>query len=328
MSNVNFVNTGKFTAGNRNTVVQAFNAVTPTLTDKIHIYMDGSRARLNHRELLYLNQALIKNYVTPAVNPGNLLSQFPNSQFDASASLKGIAFDTSDGTYWVIDNTSKEIHHLNEDGTAIGSPIDLLAIEGGMTLVRDIAYDPNDSLWFISGNSDEIYNITTAGVLIDNFKSTVYDALATLPGGIAVKANGTLVTSDMSTDKIYNITRLGAHISEFPTSAYDGASSTPSNIDIGLDGSYWILDFGTKNIDNVTDAGSLNLTIDATTIDPGTSTSPFGVAVKANGDLLVVESSNKIIYTTEGKTALTMETLLANGLIQLHLDQVNIYVQD
>lgn len=329
MSTVNFINRGLFDANDRNAVVRAFNAVTPILTDKIHIYMSGSRARMDDRELLYLNQSLIENVTSINASEGALINSFPNSDFSVATNIKGICVDRNEKIS-TLDTTLRKIFVIEKSGSLI-KEISLTGVDSIPTELTPIgmACDRTDGNFWIAGNfTNVIYKLDEDGNLLDSFPTSDFDADATAVDGISTDPDGSLwITNTNNTKKIYNVTKAGVLIDSFAGNVIDGAIFTLTGISIAKNGTLWVCDSLTDKVYHAE--------------RDGTSISSFATSVYDTGALLPsaieVDPQNESLWLTDGTSDLiyniasditTIETVLNLGLIQLHIDQDNIFVKD
>jgi hypothetical protein len=150
----------------------------------------------------------------------------------------------------------------------------------------------NYPIWTSCIQNDKIYNIEADGTLITSFATSVYDASATAPTGIAYNdLDGTLWVCDSTTDKIYNIEIDGTWISEFAVSAFDAAATLTSGISVGPDGTLWISDGGQSKIYNVETDGTL--------ISSFTAAQAGGVTYASDDSLWYCDPVGKRIYNIE-----------------------------
>lgn len=165
--------------------------------------------------------------------------------------------------YVHIDNKGgkEEISLRGTDGTVVW--VDSL-VPHGVRAFKVMA----GVLYAVIGNS--VYSITTAGVLTNlsqpgalqsSFLTTVFDASATTPTGIACKSDGDLLVTDSGTNKIYDITTAGSLNNSYLVTDIDPYATNVTGIAEDYDGDWWITDSNTNKLYKTSNAGVIKAMI-------------------------------------------------------------------
>jgi len=160
-----------------------------------------------------------------------------------------------------------------------------------------LAYYP-DNLWVVDSVTNKFYNIKQDGTWISEFASSVFDASATDPYGVAHAPDGTLWVVDVATDKIYNVETDGTWISEFAYSVIDASITLVQCIEYGANDTLWITDKTTSKIYNCETDGTL-ISSFASSVYDGSAADPSGISEGANDTLWITDIGIDKIYNTE-----------------------------
>ena len=133
-----------------------------------------------------------------------------------------------DGNLWFTeqDSAANRIGRITPAGVITEFP---LAASGSPTF---ITAGPDGNLWFTKANNNNIFRMTTAGVVTGTFP---IPTLGSAPAGITTGPDGNLWFTEFFTNKIGRITPTGT-ITEFSITT---ASSSPRDIAAGPDGNLW-----------------------------------------------------------------------------------------
>ena len=237
------------------------------------------------------------------------ISEFPTSDFDASAlSIQGISV-APNGTLWACDTATNKIYNIEMDGTPISSFLTSV-FDASATDIRGISIALDGTLWVCDNNTDKIYNIETDGTPISSFLTSVFDEDATDIRSIVQERNGTLWASDANTDKIYNTETDGTWISEFETLEFDEFAIVPAGISYASDDTLWISDTATDKIYNVKKDGT-PISEFATSVFDASATIPTGISYDPDGTLWVCDNNTNKVYNT--KILLAFDSLFITG---------------
>ncbi len=231
------------------------------------------------------------------VTPAGLMSTFAGTGDPAHLNApRSIVIDGSDNLY-VADSGNNAVRRITPAGTST-------TIDSQLSNPVSVAVDPQGSLYIGDSGNNRIVEVTAAGVV-----STF--AKIDGPLAVAVDASGDVMVADAT--QIWKITADGT------TSSLVGGLTSPTGLVFAPDGSLLIADTGANVVRRLSMSGVL------TTI-AGTGTtgfsgdgslalaaqlnSPAGIAIGANGVLLVADSGNNRIRTlTPSAVASETETL-------------------
>ena len=174
--------------------------------------------------------------------------------------------DGLDVTWWRAA-TSADQDLIFDNGAAAISSFATSAFDGAAVNVRDVAFDPDGTLWVACIVTNKIYNIQLNGTLISSFLATVIDGSAANIQGITHDPNGTLWVCEATLKKIYNIEKDGTKITEFDSTVFDSNSTTMTAIDHVADGTLLIGDSSTDKIYNIEKDGTKITEFDTSDID-------------------------------------------------------------
>lgn len=187
----------------------------------------------------------------PAANPGKLVKydrsgqvirEIPAGTFGAVGG-EGMAVTVGgDRSLWVVDDPSPAaadrvptVYNVNPiDGTVIRSfPTSMF--DPASRSPQDIAYDPfADTLWVVDNSSETVYNISTTGILLQSFRTTV-GPFASNPvrnvQGISIETADVMWLTARDTGLVYRVSKDGNSIvSSFPMTRVDAAATDPTGV--------------------------------------------------------------------------------------------------
>lgn len=244
---------------------------------------------------------------------GSLLSSFPITDYDASATTPAGISHATDNTLWITDTIEGKIYNVQPAGTLSSSFLSTVYDASGGT-PRGISYAPDDTIWvFDAGPSpDTVFNVQTNGTLISSFEVTTKITTTAIIQGLSAADDGTLWLADINlsgVSKIWHVESDGTIITGFNTSLYDEAATSPRGISIDPSGELWITDSTTKKIYNVKQTGELIKSFTSGAYDVN-STSPRGVSYSHNfqksSDLVT-----KIKNVTDGASNLILQKFIS-----------------
>jgi sugar lactone lactonase YvrE len=260
---------------------------------------------------------------------GTLISSFDNEGYSSASTDINDINAASNNTLWISDTGTDEIYNIGKNGALISSfptsdydvtsqnpsgisssfysrsgtittnnfDIGAVPTVAGEWVIEDVK-TPTVTYWTCDDNTDKIYNIASDGTLLGSFATSVYDAAAVAPKGIAFSPNGTLWVCDVVTDKIYNIELVGTLISSFATSVFDAAAIFPSGISYATDDTLWVCDQASNKIYNIELDGTLISSFATSVFDAG-ATGIDGIAYAPNGTLWVCDIATDKIYNIQ-----------------------------
>lgn len=181
---------------------------------------------------------LASNKVYNIDREGLSLSSFnPNDAPVSMVDPREIAWDP-DGSLWLLRAASNQVKNVKNDGTVVHSSFSTTDFDGSATNTFGMCVDQGDStLWFYDENTDKVYNVTRAGVLISSFNRSVFTSdVQELDGLGFSKIDDTLWISGYHTGNqigyFYNIEKDGTLISSFLHTAFSANARIPVGIGV------------------------------------------------------------------------------------------------
>ncbi len=216
------------------------------------------------------------------VTPTGVISTFAGTGDPAQLnSPRGIAIDGSDNLY-VADSGNNVVREITPAGT-------ITSFASQLNNPLSVAIDVQGSVYIADSGNNRILQVTASGT--SSTFATINGPLA-----VAVDASGNVVVADAS--QIWKVTSDGT-----AKSLIDGLSS-PGALAFASDGSLLIADTGANAIRQLSTSGALTTIAGTGTAgfsgDGGSAlvaqlNAPSGIAVGANGTILVADSDNNRI---------------------------------
>lgn len=159
------------------------------------------------------------------------------------------------------------------------------------TPVTDIIPGPSSNLWYTSSSTNEIGEMTTAGVVLKDFALPS----GSEPHGLTVGSDGNVWFADTGTSKIGKITTAGV-ITEYSLPS----GSRPVGVAEGADKNVWFTEPGTNNVAKITTSGTITPYSTASGSEPyeiaaGPSTeSSLWFTERANGKVAKVTTAGTV----------------------------------
>jgi cysteine-rich repeat protein len=183
-----------------------------------------------------------------------------------SVAISELANDPADNTLWAVTEVPGRVVHYRkrcEPPDCDGFMISLFGTDRFALGVEGIAVDTRrDRLWIVtdplpgSGDVAMVFNLTKEGEFIGSFPTSVFEAAAQSPQGIAFDPfDGSLWITDNFTDRIYNVNLRGDLIFSISTKGLEPSSRNPQGIDVDPDGTLWMTDRGTAMRYNIDPSG-------------------------------------------------------------------------
>jgi trimeric autotransporter adhesin len=202
-------------------------------------------------------------------------------------SPRGIAIDAS-GNLYVADSGNNEVREITPAGA-------ITSVASGLNNPLSVAIDAQGSIYIADSGNNRILQVTAAG-------TTNTFAKINGPLAVAVDASGDVMVADST--QVWKVTS-DPTASPLITSVIGGLTS-PSGLAFASDGSLWIADTGANVVRQLSTTGVLSAMAGTGTAGfsgDGSSAlvaqlnAPAGIALGANGTLLVADTGNNRIRT-------------------------------
>lgn len=230
-----------------------------------------------------------------------------------------------DATYWVTDDGSQKLYHVNFAGTILES-IDYSDLDGSISTVSGISLGTNGQLWISEPTLSRLYRFDpsdpSAAVHIDS--GTITGMPGTLPyiTGVAATADGKVWIADRDTSMFYQLDPYSAVnpfvVSSFSSSAYDSASIEVSDLDYDEANLHLVVsDRSTNYLYRVdpTD-GSFISSFPLTNVNEDI-TFASGLSVANDASLFILDGITGVVYNwNEADDANTNPCFIARDLLQ------------
>jgi streptogramin lyase len=215
-----------------------------------------------------------------------------------------------DGNFW-FDETgpmspvseARAVAEIATDGTLTEYPL----------LVDDsdpagVTLGPDGNVWFTESTTDDVRNITAAGVISSLFPPSPAALTASgVPTGIVKGPDGNLWFAESGADKIGMLTPAGV-LSEFPVTTGSG----PADVVVGSDGELWFSEGTSGKIGRMVIEASGSKTVgelDGEFATPTTNSSPAGITVGPDCNIWFTETNSGYFGTITEAGAITEYTL-------------------
>jgi uncharacterized protein (TIGR03437 family) len=194
---------------------------------------------------------------------------------------RAVTIDASNNLY-IADTGNNEVREITAAGT-------ITTIATKLNNPVSVAVDPQGSVYIADSGNNRIVELTAAGVTSTFTKINA-------PLAVAVDASGNVVVADAT--QIWKIASDGT------ATSWIGGLSSPGGMAFTSDGSLLIADTGANVVRQLSASGVLTLIAGAGTVgfsgdgSPALSAqlnAPAGIAIGANGTILVADSGNNRI---------------------------------
>ena len=211
---------------------------------------------------------------------------------------------SGDGTLFVSSPTQGLIHEVSQSGV-----VSTLST-GTVTLVHPtgLAVDAYGYLYVADSQTSKIYRIALDGSSYVALATTGLGTPLSSPAGLALD-NNFLYISDSGNDRIVELSFSTALASPINTS---GGLSNPAGIAVDGSGTIVVANQGGGNILQVSPSGTVYSFPIATGNTPATT--PLGVILRANGDLLVSDTTLGLSIISRSNPSYTFATTTKVGV--------------
>ncbi|MCL2011919.1 MAG: IPT/TIG domain-containing protein [Cystobacterineae bacterium] len=246
----------------------------------------------------------------------------------------GIAIDMQ-GNLYVAEELNHRIRKITPEGnitTLAGGAIghaDGMGSHAQFTWPRDLTLGADGNLYVTDSGNHRIRRVTPEG-LVSTLAGSEYghvdgtgsNARFNWPSGITIDTNGMLYVTDLSNHRIRMVTPEGV-VSTLAGSGTEGFADgegvaaqfhMPRGIAVDTEGNLYVVDAGNNRIRKITPerevstlAGSAERGFIDGTGSQAQFNEPFGIAIDANGNLYVADSTNHSIrLLTPAGTVITL----------------------
>lgn len=250
-----------------------------------------------------------------------------NRLYDVSPSIQtpdGLAIDF-DGTYWLADNATQVLYHVNFSNEILGQT-SYSDLDSSITDITGLSITNNGDLWIVDQAASQVYRYDptaeSMGLILPTSVITGTGATLSALTGIAVQPNNQFWLADKDQNEFYLVDAFAASVPfvvrKFSATASDGNASEITDIAYDAQNSQLCyVDRSTNQfyrIDQTT--GALISTIDLTQVNANMIYTP-GLSLGQDGTLFFLDAGNLAIYNYNSLLdADNNPALIARDLIQ------------
>ena len=210
------------------------------------------------------------------------------------------------GDLWVIDQSYDRIDEFSPQGTYVKSIGGEGSGDGELDEPEALALDKSGDVWVADTGNDRIEEFSAEGKFLRAVgKEGSAAGQFTTPEGIAVDSKGDVWVSDTENGRIQEFKKNGKYLKSIGTTGSETETlGEPEGLVFDAGGDLWVADYANDKVDEFSAAGKYLQGFTTTTAQTGGRTySPFGIALSANGDVLVTNNREKRveIYSQSGE---------------------------
>jgi streptogramin lyase len=235
---------------------------------------------------------------TALAKPASYSSSYTNPLLDKPSTMDA----DDDGNVWVVDRYRSKLLKLDAKGSVAQEFGVVGTAPGQIKEPRGIATSPDGTIWVTETGSSRLQQFSASGQFIREIRPTTLgsgggEAWIREPSEIAVPGNGRIYVADQNRQAILAFNEQPNVYGEYIDSIIGGPSTTPNptGLDANLEqGFLAVLDWQVHKVQvfDLTTRQLLASVGGAEGSGPGQLKNPYGLAVKANGAILVSDRGN------------------------------------
>ncbi|MPL99397.1 hypothetical protein SDC9_45615 [bioreactor metagenome] len=271
---------------------------------------------VNNKLIVLDSHSRIMKY-NSTLNETNLFTEYGTYRWnsDELSNPQSVCVDQSSGNIYISDSFNHRIKKCDSSGNliatygGIGGPYGYGTALGYFLYPKQVATDSSGYLYVADyGNSR---------VVVKSPNSSSFSRVATVsyPWGVAVNGSGRLYVSSWADDTV-KVYQNGSYQFSFGgTGSDDGELNKPSDLKLGTyqgTSAVFVADCGNNRIEIFSTSGTYLGSLGESSIDPlqyyveneedGGMLLPYGIAIAANGNIIVSDTSHKCmrVYDDDG----------------------------
>ncbi|HYQ78803.1 MAG TPA: trypsin-like serine protease [Solirubrobacterales bacterium] len=202
------------------------------------------------------------------------------------------------GNFWIVDNKNNRVVKVNSAGSYIRQVGGFGTANGQFDSPRGVAVDDQGNIWVTDAGNHRIQKFNAKGEFLMRIRSsdvTGSSALET-PSGIAIGREGHIFVGDQGLGGvILELSDTAGSEGKFEAWRYTSATN-PTQLASDEDGDVWAIDYQDNKVYEVPDSGGAPVVRFGTGgTGPGQLSSPYGIAIKPNGNILISNRGNNLI---------------------------------